>query len=103
VALILRDSGSRCMLISHHPNTGYNYNINLADVFCQSVTGVRHLVITVTNQNYIQEEYRRRISSGNAGCQSVYSNVTCRLQSKEPKDVHGEKKHSSKIPNFGIR
>jgi hypothetical protein len=50
------------MLLSHHQNAGQLF---------ENVSQFRYFGTTVTNQNLIQEEIKRRLNSANAYCHSV--------------------------------
>jgi hypothetical protein len=59
------------MLLSRHQNTGQNHNIKIGDRSFENVAQFKYLGTTVTNQNLIQEEIKRRLNSGNACYHSV--------------------------------
>jgi hypothetical protein len=59
------------MLLSRHQNVGQNRDIKIANRSFESVSQFRYLGTTVTNQNLIQEEIKRRLNSGNACHHSV--------------------------------
>jgi ribosomal protein S2 len=50
---------------------GQNYDIKKANRCLENVAKFRYLGTTITNQNLIQEEIKRRLNSGNAGFHSV--------------------------------
>jgi hypothetical protein len=52
------------MLLSCHENSGLNNDIKIANIPLENVALFRYLGTTVTNQNLIQEEIRRRLNSG---------------------------------------
>jgi hypothetical protein len=54
------------MLLSHHQNAGQNHDIKIGNRCSGNVAQFRYLGMTVTNQNLIQEEIKRRLNSGNA-------------------------------------
>jgi hypothetical protein len=54
------------MLLSRHQNAGQNHDKKLANRCFESVAQFTYLGTTVTNQNVIQEEVKRRLNSGNA-------------------------------------
>jgi hypothetical protein len=54
------------MLLSHHQNAGQNHNIKTGDRYFENVAQLKYLGTTVTNQNLIQEEIKKRLNSGNA-------------------------------------
>jgi hypothetical protein len=59
------------MLVSHHQNAGQNEDIQIANRRFELVLQFKYLGTTVTNQNLIQEEIKRRFNSGNACYYSV--------------------------------
>jgi ribosomal protein S2 len=74
-----------CMLLSHRQNAGQNHNMKTANRFFESVAQFRYLGTTITNQNLIQEEIKRRLNSGNASYHSVQNLLSSRLLSKNIK------------------
>jgi hypothetical protein len=59
------------MLLSRHQNLGQNRDIKIANRSFQNVSRFKYLETTVTNQNLVQEEVKRRLISGNACYHSV--------------------------------
>jgi hypothetical protein len=76
---------TKYMLLSRHQNAGQNRDIEMANRWFENVSQFRYLGTTVTNQNLIQEEIKRRLSSGNACYHSVQSLLSSRLWSKNLK------------------
>jgi hypothetical protein len=70
---------TKYMLLSRHQNAGQNRGIELANRWFENVLPFKYLGTTVTNQNLIQEEIKRRFSSGNARYHSVQSLLSSRL------------------------
>jgi hypothetical protein len=70
------------MLLSHHQNAGQNHNIKIANRPFENVAQFKYLEMTVTNQNLIQEEIKRRLNSGNACHHSVQNLLFSHLLSK---------------------
>jgi hypothetical protein len=54
------------MLLSHHQNAGHNHNIKIGNRSFENVAQFKYLGMTITNQNLIQEEIKRRLNLGNA-------------------------------------
>jgi hypothetical protein len=54
------------MIMSHHPNSGQNQNIRIANESFENVATCKYLGMTLTNQNNIQDEIKSRLNSGNA-------------------------------------
>jgi hypothetical protein len=73
------------MLLSCHQNVGQNRYINIANRSFENVLQLKYLETTVTNQNLIQEEIKRRLNSGNACYHSVQNLPSSRLLSKNIK------------------
>jgi hypothetical protein len=68
------------MLLSHHQNTGQDYDIKIANRCFENVAQFKYLAMTITNQNLIQEEIKRTLNSGNACYHSVrtFGLLVCR-------------------------
>jgi hypothetical protein len=73
------------MLLSRRQNVGKNRDINIAHRTFENVSQFKYLGATVTNQNFIQEEIKRRLNSGNACYHSVQNLLSSRLLSKNLK------------------
>jgi hypothetical protein len=73
------------MLLSHHQNVGQNLAIKIANRSFENVSQFKYLGTTVTNQNLIREEIKRRLISGNACYHSVQNLLSSRLLSKNLK------------------
>jgi hypothetical protein len=71
--------------LSRHQNVGQNWNINIANKSFENVSQFKYLRTTVTNQNLIQEEIKRRLNSGNACYHSVQNLLSSHLLSKNVK------------------
>jgi hypothetical protein len=59
------------MLVSRDQNAGQNREIQIGNISFENLSQFKYLGTTVTNQNLIQEEIKRRLNSGNACYQSV--------------------------------
>jgi hypothetical protein len=73
------------MLLSRHQNVGRNRDIKIANRSFENVSQFKYLATTVTNQNLIQEEIKRRLNSGNACYHSVQNLLSSHLLSKNLK------------------
>jgi hypothetical protein len=62
---------TKYMLLSCHQNTGQDHDIRIASRPFESVMQLKYLLGTVTNQNLIQKEIKRRLNLGNACYNSV--------------------------------
>jgi hypothetical protein len=70
------------MLLARHQNVGQNHNIKIGDRSLENVAQFKYLGTTVTNQNLIGEEIKRRLNSGNACYHSVHNLLSSRLLCK---------------------
>jgi hypothetical protein len=73
------------MLLSRHHNVGQNRDLKIANRSFENVSQFKYLGTTVTNQNLIQEEIKRRLNSGKACYHSVENLQSSRLLSKNLK------------------
>jgi hypothetical protein len=69
------------MLLSRHKNAGQNHDIkiNIGNRCFENVAQFRYLGTTITNQNLIREEIKRRLNSVNACYHSVQNLLSSRL------------------------
>jgi hypothetical protein len=61
VCLEVNAEKTKYMLLSRHQNAGQNHDINIANRSFENATQLIYLGMTVTNQNLIQEEIKRRL------------------------------------------
>jgi hypothetical protein len=73
------------MLLSHRQNAEQNHSINIANRCFENVAQLKYLHTTVTNQNMIQKEIKRRLNSGNGCYLSVQNLLSSHLLSKNVK------------------
>jgi hypothetical protein len=73
------------MLLSRHQNAGQNRDVKIANRSFENVSQFKYLGTTVTSQNLIEEEIKRRLNSGNACYHSVQNLLSSRLLSKNLK------------------
>jgi hypothetical protein len=73
------------MLLSRHQNVDQNKDIKMANRSFENVSQLKYLGTTVTNQNLIRKEIKRKLNSGNACCHSVQNLLSSRLLSKNIK------------------
>jgi hypothetical protein len=66
------------ILLFHHQNVGQNQDMKIANRLFDNVSQFKYLETTVTNQNLILEEIKRRMSFGNACYHSVQSLLSSR-------------------------
>jgi hypothetical protein len=70
------------LLLSRDQNVGQNYNIKIANICFENVAQFIYLGMEVTDQNLFQEDFKRRLNSGNACYHSVQNLLSSRLLSK---------------------
>jgi hypothetical protein len=85
VRLEINVEETKYMLLSRHQNTCQNRDIEITNRWFENVSQFKYLGTTVTNQNLIQEEIKRRLSSGNACYHLVQSLLSSRLLLKNIK------------------
>jgi hypothetical protein len=61
----VNEEKTKYMLLSRHKNAGQNHDIKIANESFENLSQLKYLGMTVTNQNLIQEEIKRRLNSGN--------------------------------------
>jgi hypothetical protein len=71
VGLEINVEKTKYMLLSRHQNVSQNQDIKIANRWFENVSQFKYLGRTVTNQNLIQEEMKRKLNSGNACYHSV--------------------------------
>jgi hypothetical protein len=81
VGLEVNTEKTKYMLLSRHQNAVRNHDIKIADRCFENVAKFRNLGTTITNQNLIPEEIKRRLNSGNACHHSVQNLLSSRLLS----------------------
>jgi hypothetical protein len=72
-------------MMSHHPNSGKNWNIRIASDLFENMAKFKYLGTTMTNQNDIHDEIKSRLNSGNACYHSVQDHLSSYLISKNLK------------------
>jgi sorting nexin-29 len=85
VGLEINVEKTRYMLLFRHQNVGQNRDIKIANRSFENVSQFKYLGTTVTNQNLIQEEIKRRLNSGKACYHSVQNRLSSRLLSRNVK------------------
>ncbi|PNF37902.1 hypothetical protein B7P43_G06199 [Cryptotermes secundus] len=76
---------TKYMLLSRHQNAKQYHDIKICNRLFEKVAQFRYMGTTITNQNPIQGEIRRRLNSGNAYYHSVQNPSFSRLLSKNIK------------------
>jgi ribosomal protein S2 len=82
VGLEVNTEKTKCVLLSRHQNARKNHHMKMANRCFENVAKFRYLGTTITNQNLIQEEIKRKLNSGNACYNSVQNLLSSRLLSK---------------------
>jgi hypothetical protein len=85
VGLEINVEKTKYMFLCHHQNVGQNWDIKIAYRLFENVSQFKYLGTTVTNQNFIQEESKRRLNSGNACYHPVQNLLSSCLLSKNLK------------------
>jgi glycerol-3-phosphate O-acyltransferase len=71
--------------LSHSQKVGQKYSTKVAKRSFEEVAKFKHLGKTLTDQNYMREEIKGRLNSGNACYHSVQSLLSSRLLSRNVK------------------
>jgi hypothetical protein len=66
IGLEINAEKTKYMIMSRHPNSGQNQNIRIVNEWFENVAKFKYLWTTLTNQNDIHDEIKRRLNSGNA-------------------------------------
>jgi hypothetical protein len=85
VGLEVNPEETKNMLMSRSQKTGQKHSIKIANRSYKDVAKFRYLGTTLTDQNYIHEEIKCRLNSGNACYHSVQSLLSTRLLSRNVK------------------
>jgi hypothetical protein len=78
---------AKYMLLSRHMNAAQNHDIKIANRCFEIMAQFRYLERSVISQNLIQEEIKRRLSSGNAWYHEVQNLLSSRLLSQHVKII----------------
>jgi hypothetical protein len=79
VVLEVNVEKTKHILVSRHQNADQYQDIQIVNRTFQDVSQLKYLGTTVRNQNLIQEEIKRRLTSGNACYHSVQNPLSSRL------------------------
>jgi hypothetical protein len=71
IGLEINVEKTKYMLLSRHQNVGQNRDIRIANRSFENASQFKYLETTVTNQNLIQNEIKRKLNSGDACYHSV--------------------------------
>jgi hypothetical protein len=70
------------MVVFRHQNVGHHHSLLISNKSFENVANFKQRRATVTNQNWIHEQIKSRLSSGSACYYSVQSLLSSRLLSK---------------------
>ena len=76
---------TKCMVMSRNQNARLSHDIKTDNSFVESVEQFKYLGKSVTDQNYIQEEFKSRLKTGSACYHSVQNLLSSSLLSKNIK------------------
>jgi hypothetical protein len=85
VGLEISVEKTKYMLLSRQQNVGKNRDMKIANRSFENVSQFKYLEMTVTNQNLIQEEIKRRLNSDNVCYHSVQNLLSSQLLSRNLK------------------
>jgi hypothetical protein len=85
IGLEINAEKTKYVIMSHHPNSGQNQNIKIANESFEKVEKFKYLGMTLINQNDICDEIKSRLNSGNACYYSVQNILSSCLISKNLK------------------
>jgi hypothetical protein len=85
IGLISNAEKTKYILLSRDQNAGQNHDTKIGNRYFENVEQFSYLGTTITNQNLIHEEIKRRLNSGNTCYHSVQILLSSRLLSKNIK------------------
>jgi sorting nexin-29 len=85
VGLEINVEETKYMLLSRQQNVGQNRDMKIANRSFENISQFKYLGTTVTDQNLMQEEIKRRLNSGNACYHSVQNLMSSQLLSRNLK------------------
>jgi hypothetical protein len=68
---------TKYMLMSHNQKTGQKHSINIANLSFEDVAKFKYLGTTLTGQNFMHKEIKRRLNKRNACYHSVQCLPAC--------------------------
>jgi hypothetical protein len=89
IGLEVNAEKTKYMVMSRDKNAGHNHNIKIDNKSFERVEQFKYLGTTLMNQNFIQEEIKSRLKSGNACYHLVQDLLSSSLLSKNIKlNIH---------------
>jgi len=85
IGLEINADKTKYMVMSRDQNAGRSHSVKIVNSSFERVEQFKYLGTTLTNQNYIQEEIKSRLKSGNTCCHSVQNLLSSSLLSKNLK------------------
>jgi hypothetical protein len=83
VGLEINIEKTKYVLLSHHQNAGQNWDTNISNRLFENVSQFKYLGMPVTNQNWIQDEIKKRLNSSNSCYHSIQTLLSsCLLMEK---------------------
>jgi hypothetical protein len=79
IGLEVNTEKTKYMSLSRHQNAGQNHDIKIGNRCFENVAQFRHLGTTKTNQNFIEDEIKRRLISSNSSVFLPAKNETIRI------------------------
>jgi hypothetical protein len=67
------------MIMPHHLNSGQNQNMKIVNESFENVTKFKYSGMMLTNQNYIHDEIKNGLNSGNACYHAVQNLLSSHL------------------------
>jgi hypothetical protein len=89
VGLEINAEKTKYMIMSHHPNSGQNQNIRIANESFENMAKFKYMGTTLINENDIHDEIKNRLNSRNVCYHSLQNILSSHLISKKknpPKD-----------------
>ena len=85
IGLEVNADKTKYMVMSRDQNAGRSYSMKIDNRYFERVEEFKYLGTTLTNKNFIQEEIKSRLKSGNACYHAVQNLLSSRLLSKNVK------------------
>jgi hypothetical protein len=79
IGLDINAEKTKYMIMFHHPNSGQNQNIGIANELFENVVKFKYVGMTLTNNNDIHDEIKSRLNSRNVYYHSVQNLLSSHL------------------------